>query len=77
MKAIWYFIKRLFENLFWVTIILGGIYLFLSLCNWDLSLGGWNGFSRFLGGFIAGFILYFMFEAMRETVKNIRNKKMW
>lgn len=33
----------------WVLIIII-TYLFLSLCNWDIRLSEWNGFSRFLIG---------------------------
>jgi hypothetical protein len=33
------------------TLIVSAIaYAFLSLCNWDLNAGHWNGFSRFVFG---------------------------
>jgi hypothetical protein len=44
-------------------IICSVTYLFLSLCNWDLNLKDWTGFSRFL---LAGEGLLFLiglFEA--------------
>jgi len=42
-----------------LTFIFIGIvtYTFLSLCNWDLSLKNWNGFSRFILG-LEGIIFF-------------------
>ncbi len=31
-------------------------YAFLSLCNWNLNVGDWNGFSRFILG-VVGVVL--------------------
>jgi hypothetical protein len=70
-----FFIKKLFSNLFWGAVMIGGVYLFLSLCNWDLSLGGWNGFSRFLGGIIGAFLGYFTLQAIIADAKKLRTKK--
>jgi hypothetical protein len=57
-----HFQKILSLLLMWV-IICTVTYLFLSLCNWDINIKGWNGFSRFLLG-AEGVI--FIFDLMNE-----------
>lgn len=55
--------KRMLLVLWNWFIICSVTYLFLSLCNWDLNLKDWTGFSRFL---LAGEGLLFLiglFEA--------------
>jgi hypothetical protein len=37
------------EIMSWAMVIII-TYLFLSLCNWNLSVSEWNGFSRFILG---------------------------
>jgi hypothetical protein len=39
-------------------LVCGISYLFLSLCNWEIWIGDWNGFSRFIQAI-------FMFIGMR------------
>lgn len=75
MKTTFYFIKKLIENLFWFHVVLIGIYLFLSICNWTLSIGLWNGFSRFLLGLTALVMSIVTYQAMETVVRNIRNAR--
>jgi hypothetical protein len=42
--------KRWFDFLFKWFVIATVTYLFLSLCNWNLNLSEWTGFSRFILG---------------------------
>lgn len=42
--------KRILSLLLMWVIICAVTYLFLSLCNWNISMKGWNGFSRFIFG---------------------------
>ena len=72
MKHILHFLKRLIQNIFWAIIMFILSYGFLALCNGDLILSAWNGFSRFLVaicGLIIGIITW---DAMSNTVRNIR-----
>jgi len=50
--------KKFFKDLIVVIIIIIITYSFLGLCNWNLYVGEWNGFSRFFIGII-GFLLIF------------------
>jgi F0F1-type ATP synthase assembly protein I len=44
-----------------VIVLLILSYFFLSLCNWNIHLSEWNGFSRFiLGTAVFVFILWFL-----------------
>lgn len=40
--------RKISKFLFTWLFICGVTYLFLSLCNWNIAMKGWNGFSRFL-----------------------------
>jgi uncharacterized membrane protein len=73
MKTTIYFIKKLIENLFWFHVVLIGMYLFLAICNWTLSVGLWNGFSRFLLGVTALVMSIVTFQAMETVIRNVRN----
>lgn len=42
--------KRRFDFLLKWFVICTVTYLFLSLCNWNLNLSEWTGFSRFILG---------------------------
>lgn len=44
--------KNFFKRVLAVIVVGAVAYLFLSLCNWSLNAGDWNGFSRFLLGCI-------------------------
>lgn len=44
--------KRFFKRVVAVLVVIAVAYVFLSLCNWSLNAGEWNGFSRFLLGCI-------------------------
>ena len=45
-------LKGFFLRLLRGTIIIAFAYGFLSLCNWNLNAGDWNGFSRVLLGIV-------------------------
>jgi hypothetical protein len=42
--------KRMLSMAFYWFVIATATYLFLSLCNWNLNLANWTGFSRFILG---------------------------
>ena len=38
------------RNLLGYIVVVGAVYLFLTVCNWDFNPSDWNGFSRFIIG---------------------------
>jgi hypothetical protein len=55
--------KEILSTVFTFLIIAVSTYFFLALCNWNLSIKEWTGFSRFiLGAEGVIFILYLTFN---------------
>lgn len=56
--------KNLLNISFRFLIIAVLTYAFLSLCNWNINVGEWNGFSRFMLGFEGVIFFFILMDSM-------------
>ena len=77
MKGTLYFLKRLFQNLFYLVLVLAITYAFLGICNWSLWIGDWNGFSKFVVAvvfLIMSILTYDSLEVSLNTARSLNKR---
>jgi len=62
--------KKILVNMVKASLGFWLFYVFLAICNWEIWIGEWNGFSRFiLAVILVGFTLWVINESNDEPAK--------